>query len=122
MLEAYVTLHKRGYAHSLEVWAGSSLEGGLYGVSLGSCFFAESMFTWKSNASKFALISLARLLEKMRFDLIDCQVYSPHLETMGARLITRREFLAKIKECLKDETKKGSWKSWGEEAGGAAAQ
>jgi leucyl/phenylalanyl-tRNA--protein transferase len=122
MLDSYVTLHKQGYAHSVEVWAGSSLEGGLYGISLGSCFFAESMFTWKSNSSKFALISLARLLVKMRFSLIDCQVYSPHLETMGARMITRREFLARIKECLEDETKKGSWKNWGGNVDGAADQ
>jgi leucyl/phenylalanyl-tRNA--protein transferase len=122
MLDAYVALHRRGYAHSVEVRDGDTLEGGLYGVSLGICFFAESMFTRKANASKVALISLARLLEKMQFGLIDCQVYSPHLETMGARMITRSEFLQKLELCLEHKTRKGSWEYLAEEAGGAAAE
>jgi leucyl/phenylalanyl-tRNA--protein transferase len=118
MLEAYVVLHEHGYAHSVEVWSDTGLAGGLYGVSLGSSFFAESMFTRTANASKYALISLAELMEKMSFGLIDCQVYSPHLETMGARMIPRGEFLERLRECQKDETKKGSWKDWAEGAAG----
>ena len=122
MLEAYVKLHERGYAHSVEVWSDTGLAGGLYGVSLGSGFFAESMFSWKANASKYALISLSRFMEKMHFGLIDCQVHSPHVESMGARMIPRGEFLDRLKECLKDETKIGSWKNWAGEAQGGAAQ
>ena len=112
MLEAYIGLHELGYAHSVEVWSGTVLAGGLYGISLGRSFFAESMFTWTVNASKYALISLAGLMEKKNYGLIDCQVYSPHLETMGARMIPRNEFMARIKECLKDATQKGSWEHW----------
>ncbi len=122
MLEAYVGLHEHGYAHSVEVWSGAELAGGLYGVSLGCCFFAESMFTWTVNASKYALISLARIMEKMSFGLIDCQVFSPHLETMGVRMIPRGEFLPRLKECLKNETKKGSWEHWAGGVHGDPAQ
>ena len=70
-MEAYIRLHEHGYAHSVEVWSDTGLAGGLYGVSLGSSFFAESMFSWTTNASKCALISLAGFMEKMSFGLID---------------------------------------------------
>jgi leucyl/phenylalanyl-tRNA---protein transferase len=79
MREAYFRLHRLGYAHSLEAWSGEELAGGLYGVSLGRCFFAESMYHVQSNASKAVLAALARVLHEMDFTVIDCQVHSPHL-------------------------------------------
>jgi len=109
MLEAYVALHRLGYAHSVEVWDGPLLAGGMYGVSLGSCFFGESMFTLISNASKVALIHLITLIETLGFRFLDCQVFSPHLGTMGARLIPRHEFMSLLRECLQDDTIRGAW-------------
>jgi len=93
MAAAYGELHRLGLAHSVEVWMGGELVGGLYGVSLGRCFFGESMFTRVSNASKVALIHLARRLRERGYAVIDCQIYTEHLRTMGARMIPRVEFL-----------------------------
>ena len=109
MRDAYVNLHKLGYAHAVEVWKGKRLVGGLYGVSLGKLFFGESMFSIETNASKFAFIKLAQLLEKMEFLLLDCQVPSDHLETLGARAIPRSEYLEILGEGLKSESIVGSW-------------
>jgi len=109
MLEAYVTLHNLGYAHSVEVWDGSWLAGGMYGLSLGSFFFGESMFSLIPNASKAAIISLNEIIKKMGFLVIDCQIYSAHLRTLGARMILRDEFLRLLKEGLKVETHRGNW-------------
>jgi leucyl/phenylalanyl-tRNA---protein transferase len=89
MLDAYCALHKAGHAHSVEVWKDGELAGGLYGVAVGACFCGESMFTRVSNASK---VALAALVER-GFALIDCQVQTNHLSTMGARNIPRQEFL-----------------------------
>lgn len=91
MKNAYISLHSKGHAHSVEVWEQDKLVGGLYGVQTGSTFCGESMFSLVSNASKTALISLCKSGE---YTLIDCQVHTEHLESMGARLISRKEYMA----------------------------
>jgi len=90
MKRAYVQLHDKGYAHSIEVWHENTLAGGLYGVQIGTVFCGESMFSVMSNASKIALIHLCK---SGLYRLIDCQVHTSHLESMGARLISRNEYL-----------------------------
>ena len=109
MQAAYIRLHERGFAHSVEVWQDDGLVGGLYGVSLGGCFFGESMFSAIGNASKAALIDLVRRLRSMAFSLIDCQVHTPHLERLGARHIPRRDFLVLLEQALEQETLQGNW-------------
>ncbi len=109
MEEAYITLHHLGYAHSVEVRQEGTLTGGLYGVSLGRVFFGESMFSTRANASKAALITLVSRLKELHFDLIDCQVETPHLGSLGARFIPPREFNALLKESLRHETFRGNW-------------
>ncbi|MHB8908100.1 MAG: leucyl/phenylalanyl-tRNA--protein transferase [Syntrophales bacterium] len=109
MQDAYSALHDLGYAHSVEVWRGETLAGGLYGVSLGRTFFGESMFSAIPNASKAALITLVARLRELDFDLIDCQVETRHLGSLGARLISRREFGKLLHESLRHETLRGSW-------------
>ncbi len=110
IVDSYLDLHKFGVAHSVEVWLGSDLVGGLYGVSLGKTFFGESMFSRQSNASKMALILLTRLLHHWQFNLIDCQVYTSHLESMGAQMIPRDEFLDTVQaDIQKHPTRVGSW-------------
>ena len=94
MIAAYNALHQQGFAHSVEVWMGDELVGGLYGVAVGAVFCGESMFAKVSNASKIALISLAQKLELLNYKLIDCQVYTEHLDSMGALEISRAEFLS----------------------------
>ena len=110
MREAYVRLHRLGYAHSVEAWAGAELAGGLYGVSLGACFFGESMFSRQGNASKAALCFLAEALRQRSFALIDCQVHTSHLEALGARFIPRRTSLALLRRGLKRPTLQGDWR------------
>ena len=109
MMDAYRNLHDAGFAHSVEVWNHGELAGGLYGVSLGKCFFGESMFARKNNASKVGLVTLANLLQKWSFHLIDCQVTTHHLVRLGAREIPRKQFLAELKLALKSPTQKGKW-------------
>ncbi len=109
MEEAYCRLHERGVAHSVETWRDGELAGGMYGVSLGACFFGESMFTRVDNASKAALIHLCTFLQERGFRLLDCQVYTPHLESLGARMISRRRFLAILRESLRVPTREGVW-------------
>ena len=94
MKEAYIHLHKLGYAKSVEVWAGDKLVGGLYGIDLGDVFCGESMFSHKSNASKFGFIKWVQHLEKENYTVIDCQVHSPHLESLGAKMISRSRFIS----------------------------
>ena len=96
MITAYCRLHKAGFAHSVESWCGNDLVGGLYGISIGKCFFGESMFTLKSNASKVALVHLVEHLKAMSFKLIDCQVETEHLKSLGAKNISREKFLKVI--------------------------
>ncbi|HEY0091342.1 MAG TPA: leucyl/phenylalanyl-tRNA--protein transferase [Flavobacterium sp.] len=93
MHEAYCQLHELGIAKSVEVWRDNELVGGLYGVDLGHIFCGESMFSKFSNASKVGFIMLARKLQAEKYKLIDCQVYTEHLESLGAKLIPRAEFL-----------------------------
>ncbi len=110
MLEAYCDLHDLGYAHCAEAWYGRKLVGGIYGVSLGRCFFGESMFSLISNASKAALINLVYKLKELKFEFLDCQVYTAHLESLGARYISRSEFSDLLIKGLQHETFRGNWR------------
>lgn len=92
MQEAYINLHKLGFAHSAETWQDGNLVGGLYGIRLGGIFFGESMFSLQSNASKFAFINYVQLLIRENVSLIDCQLYTSHLERLGAEMIPRELF------------------------------
>lgn len=94
---AYTELHQLGYAHSAEVWLNDELAGGLYGIRMHNIFFGESMFSHVSNASKYAFIKYVEALKKENVQLIDCQVYTEHLESLGARMIERDEFLQFIR-------------------------
>jgi leucyl/phenylalanyl-tRNA---protein transferase len=109
MTDAYIRLHEIGIAHSIEAWHNGSLAGGLYGLSLGKCFFGESMFARESNASKAAFIILVKKLAEKGFIIIDCQVYTGHLESLGAHFIPRTEYIAILNEGLKYDTLKGNW-------------
>lgn len=97
MMNAYLKLHELGWAKSYEVWEDDNLVGGLYGIDLGHIFCGESMFSKVSNASKFAFIKLAQELEGKNYALIDCQMYTPHLESLGAEEIPRSEFMKLLK-------------------------
>lgn len=110
MARAYTALYEEGYAHSVECWEGDALAGGVYGVSLGACFFGESMFTRVSNASKVALAMLTQQLIRWNFMLIDCQVANAHLERLGAREVPRSAFLALLRKALQAETRRGRWR------------
>ena len=109
MIEAYCRLHESGFAHSVEAWQDGVLVGGLYGVSLGRCFFGESMFTTVNNASKVAFASLVDFLKTHAFHMIDCQVTTQHLISMGAREIPRDRFLMLLQASLKEPDMKGKW-------------
>src|SRR6185295_140791 len=100
MRNAFNDLHAAGYAHSAEVWLNGELAGGLYGIRLGKIFYGESMFSRISNASKFAFIRYVEQLKSEGVELIDCQVYTSHLESLGARMIPRNQFLNQIKSLL----------------------
>ena len=95
MKAAYIHLHHLGRAHSVEVWQGDDLVGGMYGVAVGDVFCGESMFSKVSNASKMALISL---IKSGKYKLLDCQVHTDHLESMGARMIGRKEYMAMLRD------------------------
>ncbi len=110
MLRAYCRLHTLGYAHSAEAWDGDDLVGGLYGVSLGGCFFGESMFALRSDASKLAFVALVAQLEVWGFDIVDCQVYTEHLAGFGAVHRSRRDFGEALANSLARETRLGSWR------------
>ena len=92
MKQAYIELHQQGIAHSLEVWQEQKLVGGIYGVAIGRAFFGESMFSQADNASKVALVALAKQLELWQFGFIDCQMETEHLQSMGARSLPRKDF------------------------------
>jgi len=100
--KAYYEMHKLGYAHSAEAWKNGKLAGGLYGIKLGKVFFGESMFSKESNASKFAFIKYTQQLKQEEIELIDCQVYTEHLESLGARMISRDEFCKRLKLLITD--------------------
>ena len=109
MRAAYENLHDSGYAHSVECWKDDQLAGGLYGVSLGNIFFGESMFNHLSNASKVAFHSLVQQLKEWNFSLIDCQLPTEHLASLGARPWPRKTFLEALQKALRFPTKVGSW-------------
>jgi leucyl/phenylalanyl-tRNA---protein transferase len=110
MIAAYCQLHEAGYAHSFEAWQDDKLVGGLYGVSLGRCFFGESMFSDQSNSSKVTFVFMVEYLHKRSFDLIDCQVKTDHLLRSGAREIPRKRFLKELENSLTKPTLRGKWK------------
>lgn len=100
ILEAYTRLHLMGYAHSAEAWIGDQLAGGLYGIRMGQAFFGESMFSLVPNASKFAFIRYVSSLQQQGVQLIDCQVYTAHLESLGARMIPRDAFTGLLEKLI----------------------
>ncbi|ULQ53800.1 leucyl/phenylalanyl-tRNA--protein transferase [Flavihumibacter fluvii] len=102
MIESYTRLHKMGYAFSAESWQGDQLVGGLYGIGIGRLFFGESMFSLQPNASKFAFIKWVNHLQNQGVKLIDCQVYTEHLASLGAKMISRGKFLQILADNLDD--------------------
>jgi len=109
MKHAYTSLHRRGYAHSIEILEDGELVGGLYGLALGRVFFGESMFSLRSNASKVALFILCEVLQELGFRMIDCQVSSQHLHSMGARDIPRTQFTGLLRDCAQTPDSIGYW-------------
>jgi len=104
MINAYSTLHQQGIAHSIECWHEGNLVGGLYGVAIGHIFFGESMFSTLRDSSKIALVTLCRQLHRWGFPLIDCQIHSDHLSTMGAIEIERKDFITYLDRfCLNND-------------------
>jgi leucyl/phenylalanyl-tRNA--protein transferase len=116
MIEAYRGLYRLGYAHSVETWIDGELAGGLYGVAIGRVFFGESMFSHARDASKIALAALVAHLRSAGFGLIDCQMRTRHLESLGAREIPRRRFSGLLEELIHYPHSPGSW------AGASVAQ
>ncbi len=98
VVNAYMNMHKHGYAHSAEAWEDGKLVGGLYGILMDRIFFGESMFSHSSNSSKFAFINWVQYLKSLNVQLIDCQVYTEHLESLGAKMIPRTHFLEILKK------------------------
>ncbi|WP_298626963.1 leucyl/phenylalanyl-tRNA--protein transferase, partial [uncultured Legionella sp.] len=109
MIEAYTILHTMGYAHSFEVWQNDHLVGGLYGISLGHAFFGESMFHTVTDASKIALYYLCQTMTEWNFDFIDCQMPTSHLQRLGAKIISRKEFLHRLDLALEHPNKLEGW-------------
>lgn len=103
MKEAYINLYKKEFAMSVETYLNDELVGGLYGVVIGRCYFGESMFSKVSNASKIALITLAEVLKEQNFEFIDCQVYTEHLESMGAKMVEWDEFKGMLNRGIYNE-------------------
>ncbi|HMR02531.1 MAG TPA: leucyl/phenylalanyl-tRNA--protein transferase [Candidatus Competibacter phosphatis] len=110
MFRAYCRLHRLGHAHSIETWQQGELVGGLYGVSLGRIFYGESMFSWISDASKIALVALAAQLQRWEFAVIDCQVTTAHLLSMGAVDIPRSSFLQLLECYCPQPGQPGPWR------------
>ena len=109
MRKAYLALHREGYAHSFETWLGRDLVGGLYGVAIGRMFYGESMFSRATDASKVALVALVRELRERRFPLIDCQMHTPLLASLGAREVPRRAFLRALSALVNYAESPGKW-------------
>ncbi|MBS1229161.1 MAG: leucyl/phenylalanyl-tRNA/protein transferase [Proteobacteria bacterium] len=116
MQAAYCNLHELGFAHSVEVWLGDKLIGGLYGLAIGKMFYGESMFSHATDASKIALAHLCRHLDAQGFGLIDCQMNTPHLASLGAREIARREFIARLVDLTAMAPTGGRWTADGASA------
>ena len=111
MIEAYCELHRRGIAHSTEAWRDGELVGGAYGVSLGGVFMGESMFARATDASKVAFVTLVRRLADWGIDLVDGQLPTPHLESLGGQVWPRSRYLAELAVRLRRETRRGRWKN-----------
>jgi leucyl/phenylalanyl-tRNA--protein transferase len=109
MIAAYCALHEQGLAHSIETWIDGELAGGLYGVALGRMFYGESMFTHAADASKIALVHLVRQIERWHFGMIDCQMHTRHLASLGAREIPRADFMRKLQELVDYPGVTGHW-------------
>ncbi|HEX6529581.1 MAG TPA: leucyl/phenylalanyl-tRNA--protein transferase [Burkholderiales bacterium] len=109
MRKAYLRLHRAGYAHSFETWRDGDLVGGLYGVAIGRMFYGESMFSRSTDASKVALVALVRELKTRNFPLIDCQMHTPLLASLGARDIPRRAFLRELAALVNYPASPGKW-------------
>ncbi|WP_420459402.1 leucyl/phenylalanyl-tRNA--protein transferase [Neolewinella sp.] len=109
LIDGYVGLHALGIAHSVEVYEGDELVGGLYGLALGKVFFGESMFFKRPNASKFGFISLVRRLGERGYRLVDCQQETKHLKSLGGRAIPRVEFVEQLALIGEEETERGAW-------------
>lgn len=109
MVQAYTTLHQLGMAHSVETWIKGELVGGLYGVALGKMFYGESMFSRVTDASKIALVHLVRQLENWGFEMIDCQMKTRHLASLGAREISRNEFAFRLDKLVNVMGRSGAW-------------
>ena len=108
---AFIELHTAGWAHSIEIWDQQNLVGGIYGLSIGRVFFGESMFSHRDNASKFAMLGLCSILAQHDFELLDCQVLSQHLLSLGARLMPRREFTAILQQSCGERDQFLNWPS-----------
>ena len=109
MIDAYTELHTIGLAHSIEVRMNSNLVGGIYGISIGKHFYGESMFSTVNDASKIALVTLAKLLAKWDFELIDCQIETEHLVSMGAKTVARADFIEMLNQNENQPTRLGMW-------------
>jgi leucyl/phenylalanyl-tRNA--protein transferase len=109
MRRAYTRLHELGYAHSVECWLDGNLVGGIYGVSLGKCFFGESMFSTETDASKAAIAALVERLKRWEFRMLDAQVTTRHLLSFGAKEVPRKDFLEQLDAALKFPTMRGRW-------------
>ena len=112
MLDAYIQLHREGFAHSVETWMNGKLIGGLYGVSIGRVFFGESMFYKMRDASKFAFYQLVKLLKHWDFEMIDAQQETSHLKSLGAINIPRTEFMELLERAIAHPTYKGNWNKY----------
>jgi leucyl/phenylalanyl-tRNA--protein transferase len=111
MRAAYLSLHELGYAHSVETWIEGELAGGLYGVAIGRMFYGESMFTRARDASKMAMVSLVRRLQRHGYGMIDCQMHTGHLASLGARAIPRSEFSLRLRELVDYAVTPTKWNS-----------
>jgi len=109
MIGAYERLHREGWAHSVEVWEQESLIGGLYGLAIGRAFFGESMFSASTNASKYALLAISGMMDRHELGLLDCQLVSSHLLSLGAAVIPRKEFVGRLEELCHPEIRFENW-------------
>lgn len=109
MFQAYVNMHHLGFGHSIECWQNNQLVGGLYGLAIGRIFFGESMFSRVSDASKVALVYLCQWLQTAGYELIDSQVHSPHLQSLGAQLMPRQEYASRLQDLTRGGWQPGKW-------------
>jgi leucyl/phenylalanyl-tRNA--protein transferase len=109
MMDAYIRLHELGWAHSVEVYMEGNLTGGLYGLGIGRMFYGESMFSWRNNASKIAFAHLVRYLLAHDFGMVDCQMRTEHLASLGGREVPRDDFLARLQQLIGPGQRRGHW-------------